>query len=1136
MFRFPNVDALHLALTSGIVPTAVSLAPARFRREPSGIIQLSPTSAVPEAVSDSLRQFGIEVVSEPPSGELVSHWLQALPLSRDPNRSALDTQSAVLFEGAESVVAELAREMLRLGNDRQSLRWIQSESSRSTLLHVLGPPYFSLLQAIDRTSSDGPCAYREAAPGVWIEFGWTHPLAEKIRPAHGQMILLRPPNRWRTLDATPFRDVYEVLTLETEAPSADWSDEPAESIDVPLRLSPGNAMDIPELWQLGENGEAQIDEFVRGADRQTRDRLSFAVARTGRGRLAVLRARPHKLGPPTLAFEAALTYRPFHRVANLFVPCGATMHPPLSHELVRRLLANDPDCVTWLMPHGDGLFTPVSLPETAFRPLTDWVEHVLSRDRTKLEEWAAASTCDFGVWTNRDSLPGPPKDQRPAVQPTTATAPVSMPAVPPVKAAPLSRRRRRPRTLPPLEPGSTSAKPPSALQAQLRTLEERFIEDEGNLESPEREALWPQLGRLNAALGQASEAAHCWLHALWENSPNAGEWAWAWVESEHALRERNVSEADLAKLMHSQPATPADLRPLAAAVVWACRQQPMPPALHRQLPAIQAYLSTHDALLPIRAVWLAWHGMALATGSDALALARVRDRLLERLLAGGLNPDRDLPAFLRYSGSQGGERLRILRDRLEVLRQAIHRWSGFHPGDTLQQTSSYIDLMFAFAHARLGEAGSAQALLAAAAERLDGSGHSAHRFLLEAFRWRIDQALAGKPHGGPLPPEQIEFLDQIRQDVKKLESELPSPDPVLTSPPYVIERMRKESRIVDPHEELDPYWEKKAKFDATVNELARLSYARDPRVLREGLRRFLAATDTNSQPEIRLRALAETLPLAARLGAAACGDLLDRVGPLLSAYPSTNDPIVQKSRALLIERALLFAVHFDRGDLVAGLIFELESAISELVSPTVWEARSRMIVQSLRSLRKCGLRDESDRLLQRIAEAVRFDPDSPLTSATDRNEIERTRTMLHVASGWLSANRVDRARPILERARSIILAGRDIAHADSPPFVSLVDAYITAAARAPLDESLQRIDELFTSAKMPRLSNAYTTHPYYSRFHLNVVESVVLALANEEFAMGPAARRWLDDDEYLVRRRIHRDLRVAMNEERGDAR
>jgi hypothetical protein len=28
--------------------------------------------------------------------------------------------------------------------------------------------------------------------------------------------------------------------------------------------------------------------------------------------------------------------------------------------------------------------------------------------------------------------------------------------------------------------------------------------------------------------------------------------------------------------------------------------------------------------------------------------------------------------------------------------------------------------------------------------------------------------------------------------------------------------------------------------------------------------------------------------------------------------------------------------------------------------------------------------------------------------------------------------------------------------------------------------------------------------------------------------MGPGARRWMDDDEYLVRRRIHRDHKTLL--------
>jgi len=199
-----------------------------------------------------------------------------------------------------------------------------------------------------------------------------------------------------------------------------------------------------------------------------------------------------------------------------------------------------------------------------------------------------------------------------------------------------------------------------------------------------------------------------------------------------------------------------------------------------------------------------------------------------------------------------------------------------------------------------------------------------------------------------------------------------------------------------------------------------------------------------------------------------------------------------------------------------------------------------MIGQSLRSLRKCGLRDLTERLLQMLAVAAHYDASGPGPIAVDRDEMERMRTLLHVASGWLSNEQVDRARPILDAARAVILPKR-LSTADSaddmvksdpqkPLLVSLICTYIGALARAPLDEALTRVEELFTSGRMERLPNTFTTNAYFSRFHLNIVEAVVLALANEEFAMGPTARRWLDDDEYLVRRRIHRDVRLALNE------
>ena len=105
------------------------------------------------------------------------------------------------------------------------------------------------------------------------------------------------------------------------------------------------------------------------------------------------------------------------------------------------------------------------------------------------------------------------------------------------------------------------------------------------------------------------------------------------------------------------------------------------------------------------------------------ALTRARDRLLERLLAKGLNMEYDLPTFLRYAGNQSGDRLRTVRTHLLDIRRRAHAFIEHSYHVTAQTdvgpdpetfktwlrpeaealTKAYCDLTFAFGLARLGE-------------------------------------------------------------------------------------------------------------------------------------------------------------------------------------------------------------------------------------------------------------------------------------------------------------------------------------------------------------------------------------------------------------------------------------------------
>ena len=256
----------------------------------------------------------------------------------------------------------------------------------------------------------------------------------------------------------------------------------------------------------------------------------------------------------------------------------------------------------------------------------------------------------------------------------------------------------------------------------------------------------------------------------------------------------------------------------------------------------------------------------------------------------------DLPGFLRFAGQREGNRLRTVRDRAERLRSLAHRWFETNASNKgkFDQTPAYIDLLFAFGLARLGETTAARNLLRDAGDAIEQVGTEAHAFLLQAFQYRIEQVLAGKPHAGLLPTEQLEYLDQMRNEEKAL----PIEETGLRSGSYAVDRLGKESLILQPQEKLDPYRHKKPEQDKLIQELVRLTDVRDRGLLAQRVRRLAEqAAESPRLAETRLRVLIESLALAARVGATLTTDLLAQVGPALDAAATATDPQVVENRA-----------------------------------------------------------------------------------------------------------------------------------------------------------------------------------------------------------------------------------------------
>src|SRR5262249_16771738 len=126
---FPNEDTLRLALSSGLVPPAVSLAPAHCTRTPEGTIRITPATELDPEIVATGRGFGVTVVADSADGERITHWLQSLPLRRTSQAPALTDKTPILFELPATDAASLVCEMLRLGNDRQSFRLLGMSSN-----------------------------------------------------------------------------------------------------------------------------------------------------------------------------------------------------------------------------------------------------------------------------------------------------------------------------------------------------------------------------------------------------------------------------------------------------------------------------------------------------------------------------------------------------------------------------------------------------------------------------------------------------------------------------------------------------------------------------------------------------------------------------------------------------------------------------------------------------------------------------------------------------------------------------------------------------------------------------------------------------------------------------------------------
>jgi hypothetical protein len=1042
----------------------------------------------------------------------------------------LGDRTPVLFDLRQpGQFAEVACEVLRLGNDRQSFCDVTDGQNPRTLLRIVGPPYYSLLRALDRdlsdtpVDSDLPCAFVEQHPRVWVQIGHSHPLGDQIVPPAGQLVLIRATRQWDFVQEIPFQDIYQVVDYELPQTATAWQQrELRQRIKVPLRLTPGGA-DIAELWVMKEGGPEQLDQLVGTADDQLLARLSFAVAEHEERRTVVLRVRPSRQLPPVLVLDA-VSFRPYLKLPNLFAPCGQRLHPPLRRTAVAELLASDKNRITWLYPRETGGFTPESLPDAAFRPLSDWVDYVLDHQHQALSAWMDSFQFDFEPFVCKDDKRS--RKAKPDRGPEARSEPPSKPVELRPKPSDTDDSELKPGAP---EDESGLAEPPHAFppagetdrdaaHKNLFELEQRFLALDSPLDASDRVELWRQMGSGNAALGHYLDSAICWSYCVWDQ-PNASSVTLKnWLQTAQENTDLKFSGDPLTEVLDDKESLPDRASAVANHLICAAGMDPPPSELLARLPAIGRYLERQESLLPIRTAWLAWHAVFKLSGDDVLALARARDRALERLYQSGLRPEVDLPSFLRGVGLADSHRFRVVLDHIGPLYRLVVDWIEEPVAQPNPRTKEYAGLMFAYAMARLGETTGSQVILHEVQDALQGD--PVHRWVSDAFRFRVRQALDTRALRGPVEQALLDQLEQMERLAR-----------------YKVDRLRQHSRILEPHEKIDPYRNWRRYRDAFTRQVTALADVSDKEQLKKQINKLFREVAKSSESAGREPwLLATALELAPRLGESYANELLDRVLPLL------DDGVESSAAQRVLERALFLAAHFDQTDRVQAFMDRIYGLLRTLHVDQASEALEHLLSECFRGLRKLGMRDEIGRLLTRFAGIVRQenstgDRNGPSSEETgpraEERRGERLRLLLQVASGWLFFGQREDALGVLDEARQLLLEGSlQRAHQ-----TKLACAYLNALGYAPLELALPRIEELFAAEpgkdgtpapRLQRVQAPLTTTSHFSLFHLDVVEATVLALVSEDMEIDPERRQWLDEDEFLVRQRIHRDVREAL--------
>ena len=1142
---FPNLDALRLVLGGGIVPHSVDRAVASGRIDDHGRVWILPAELPAREILASLARLGIHVRADPPTPlHAIACWAELLPLRRSLPQPQPILAGIHLFELHASRASRLVATMRQLSAAPIGFHLLQEPGL--AWITTARPPFATLLSAEEPASPLR--VFTERGRGLWVVPGWEHPTPDRLVIPAGHVMLMHP-EAGSTLreGAVPIPENVELPLASASIGLGRFPIPPAMTIAVSLVP---RATSMPEsVWVIPSSGIAEFWQRCRSAGEELLRDFEVASGWHGEEQMVVVRAKPG-CEPSPFNLLAARGHYTDPRLGGLAVPAGFEIRPLIRPNELHRALHLAEHAINWVEQSAGGELRARSVPNAAFRPLAQLVRYTAAptiyweADRTRADAFGLAQ---FSAREDRSVLPDGDDDseyklaQTPVPTPPAIHGEVlgwlsrSLDRI----ASPLLRRKPSPTQLKPSP--SPKPSPPPALRAEQQLasadillhgqaraarrheLESQLLKNFPILSPEERGGRWADLASVYVATGNAADAAICWINAAWEVESPPTVWLDQWFRAECRVGKRSDADFDLARVL-DEPARFGSARMVAAYIARSASA--LGGESQAALPRIVDFLDAHAADLPVRAAWLARLAIDRQGESDPLGMARWRDRLLARLRDKGPGLDLDEPSFLRFHGTATADRFQTAREWLGRARDPILAWIGrLNSGGKLQFagldpetecTAAYAQLLLAWGLGCLGERTRSRDWTARAVKTLTrargrGVDQAVHRLLAELFASRIKDAQDGRaakpglPRDLPHPAENLPWLSR-----------------------YAVDRLCDHSRILNPHQRTRAYRGLDVRefrgTDLLGERLHLFASSADAASLTDEARDLLAACDAQPTSATVPRVAFTLLEVAPLLEASVIPDVLALFIPALEWLETALPPArsegerterLPRYQSRLLETGFSAAAAFDQWAPARDAARYLARRIASGIAG--WRrALGLASARIFRSLRKLGLRSEAEELLLALdpgrGEAL---PGTALT--VDRPGL---------AVGWFAVGDDDAGTRILDEARNrLFLSGQE----DDRDRTELAIAYAEALGSAPPRIALGRLEEIFQ--RLERVSVEGATNLYFTLKPLALIDAVVRSVVTEDFALGPVVRGWLDDDEFLIRRRIHRDMNAILREQ-----